>query len=64
MQVESTEVIKAKHEISLSPGAIKLLNEILSSGKKAEIVVVNNHLMIYEVPRSTRKYDVVIPHGE
>ena len=54
----------AKYEISLSPGAIKLLNEILSSGKKAEIVVVNNHLMIYEVPRSTRKYDVVIPHGE
>lgn len=50
----------AKHEISLSPTAIKLLNEILSSGKKAEIVIVNNRLMIYEVPRSTRKYDVTI----
>ena len=49
-----------KHDISLSPAAVKLLNEILSSGKKAEIVVVNNRLMIYEVPRSTRKYDVVI----
>ena len=46
-----------KHQISLSPSAIKLLNEILSNGKKAEIVVVNNR---YEVPRSTRKYDVVI----
>lgn len=50
----------AKHKIVLSPTAIKLLNEILSDGKKAEIVVVNNRLMIYEVPRSTRKYDVVI----
>ena len=50
----------AKREISLSPSAVRLLNEILSSGKKAEIVVVNNRLMIYEVPRSTRKYDVVV----
>lgn len=49
-----------KHKISLSEKAIQLLNEILSSGKKAEVVVVNNRLMIYEVPRSTRKYDVVI----
>ena len=50
----------AKHEISLSPAAIRLINEILSSGKKAEVVVINNRLMIYEVPRSTRKYDVTI----
>lgn len=49
-----------KREISLSPSAIKLVNEILTQGKKAEIVIVNNRLMIYEVPRSTRKYDVVI----
>lgn len=50
----------AKHEISLSPTAIKQINDSLSAGKKVEIVVVNNRLMIYEVPRSTRKYDVVI----
>lgn len=49
-----------KQEISLSPKAVRLINEILSNGKKAEIVIVNNRLMIYEVPRSTRKYDVVI----
>lgn len=50
----------AKQEISLSPRAVNLINEILSSGKRVEIVVVNKHLMIYEVPRSTRKYDVLI----
>ena len=50
----------SKHVVSLSPTAIDLLNKILSGGKKAEVVVVNNRLMIYEVPRSTRKYDVII----
>ncbi len=52
-----------KHEISLSPTAIRLINEILSGGKKVEIVVVNNRLMIYEVPRSTRKYDITITNA-
>ena len=50
----------AKHEISLSPEAVQLLNEILSAGRKAEIMVVNDRLMIFDVPRSTRKYNKVI----
>ena len=52
-----------KHEISLSPTAIKQIEEILSSGRDVQAAVRNGHLVIWEIG-SKKKYDVVVtqPH--
>lgn len=51
-----------KREISLSPKAIQTINEILSSGKKVRISVVDRRLRITEVVEGTKvKYDVMLP---
>lgn len=51
-----------KREISLSPKAIQVINEILSSGKKVRISVVGQRLRITEVVEGTKvRYDVMIP---
>ena len=51
-----------KHEISLSPAAVKQIEEILSSGHGAELKVVREkrgtRLLIKETTAKT-KYDVV-----
>lgn len=47
-------------QISLSPNAVKVINEIVSSGKTAEVKEKNGHLSIYEVPKSKKKYEVVV----
>lgn len=49
-----------KQEISLSPKAIKIINEILSRGKGVDISLVGRRLRISEVD-DTLKYDVMIP---
>ena len=48
-----------KHEISLSPTAIRQIEEILSSGRDVQAAVRNGHLVIWEVG-SKKKYDVVV----
>lgn len=52
-----------KHEISLSPTAVKQIEEILSSGRDVQAAVRNGHLVIWEVG-SKKRYDVVVtqPH--
>lgn len=51
-----------KHEISLSPTAIKLINEMLSDGKIVEIDVhrKTHELMIFEKLPAKMKYRVVV----
>lgn len=53
-----------KTEISLSPGAVKTINEILTNGKEAQIAVRNNRLIVWE-SQSKKKYEVVVaqPRG-
>ncbi len=52
----------AKREISLSPKAVQIINEILSNGKKVRISVVGNRLRITEVVEGIKvKYDVMVP---
>lgn len=47
-------------QISLSQNAVNIINEIVSSGKTAEVREKNGHLAIYAVPKSTKKYEVVV----
>lgn len=49
-----------KQEISLSPKAYKIINEILSRGKGVNISVIGRRIRIIEVDE-TLKYDVMIP---
>lgn len=51
-----------KQEISLSPKAIAVVNELLSSGSRVQIDYDprSKELKIYEVPRMKTKYRVVI----
>ena len=46
-------------EITLSPKAVKEINEILSRGKGVEIAVRNGKLVVWEL-NSKKKYEVVI----
>lgn len=46
-------------EISLSPKAVKEINEILSRGKGVEIAVRNGKLVIWEM-NSKKKYEVAV----
>lgn len=48
-----------KPEISLSPIAVKQMEEILSAGKGLEARVINGRLVIWETV-SKKKYDVVV----
>ena len=48
-----------KLEISLSPIAVKQIENILSSGKGVEMRVINGHLVIWETS-SKKQYDVVV----
>ena len=48
-----------KHEISLSPVAVKQMEEILSAGKGLEARVMNGLLVIWETA-SKKKYEVVV----
>lgn len=48
-----------KTEISLSPIAVKQMEEILSAGKGLEARVMNGRLVIWETA-SKKKYDVVV----
>ena len=45
--------------ISLSPNAVSIINELLSSGKDVQIAVRNRKLIIWET-HSTKKYEVVV----
>ena len=49
-----------KQEISLSPKAIQIINEILSRGNAADVSLVGRRLRILEVSEKL-KYDVMIP---
>ena len=46
-------------EITLSPKAVKEINEILSRGKGVEIAVRNGKLFIWEM-NSKKKYEVAV----
>lgn len=46
-------------EITLSPKAVKEINEILSRGKGVEIAVRNGKLVIWEM-NSKKKYEVTV----
>ena len=46
-------------EITLSPKAVKEINEILSRGKGVEIAVRNGKLVIWEM-NSKKKYEVAV----
>lgn len=48
-----------KLEISLSPSAVKQMEEILSAGKGLEARVINGRLVIWETA-SKKKYEVVV----
>lgn len=50
-----------KQEISLSPKAIRTINEILSSGRAVRISLVGQRLRIMEVSGEKVKYDAMIP---
>ena len=54
-----------KHEISLSPVAVKTVNELLSSGSRVQLDYDprSGELKIYEVPRMKTKYRVVVTGG-
>lgn len=55
----------AKTEISLSPKAVQTINELLTSGARAQIDYDprTGELKIYEVPRMKTKYKVVVAAG-
>ena len=46
-------------EITLSPKAVKEINEILSRGKGVEFAVRNGKLVIWEM-NSKKKYEVAV----
>ena len=46
-------------EITLSPKAVKEINEILSRGKGVEIAVRNGKLVIWEM-NSKKKYEIAV----
>lgn len=52
----------AKPEISLSPTAIRIINELLTKGEEVKIDVnrKTNELMVYRVPRKHLAYKVVV----
>lgn len=54
-----------KTEISLSPKAVQTINELLTSGARAQIDYDprTGELKIYEVPRMKTKYKVVVAAG-
>ena len=54
-----------KTEISLSPTAVKTVNELLSSGSRVQLDYDprTKELKIYEVPRLKTKYRAVITTG-
>lgn len=51
-----------KREISLSPKAIQIINDLLSDGQEVKIDVnpKTNELMIFKVPRKKMEYKVVV----
>lgn len=56
--------ISMKREISLSPGAVRIINEILSNGNTVQISLVGNRLRITEQRKGNVKYDVTIPDAD
>ena len=52
---------KLKREISLSPKAIHVINEILSNGNRVNISLVGQRLRITEIASEKVKYDTMIP---
>ena len=52
----------AKHEISLSPTAVSIINRLLSAGEEVKIDVnqKTKELMIFRVPRKKLEYRVVV----
>lgn len=52
----------AKHEISLSPHAINVINHLLSNGEEVKLDVnpKTHELMIFRVPRKKLEYKVVV----
>ena len=54
-----------KQEISLSPKAVALINELLTQGARVQIDYDprNGELKIYEAPRLKTKYKVVVNAG-
>ena len=55
----------AKPEISLSPQAIKTINELLTHGNRVQVDFnpKTGELAIYRVPRLEMKYRVVVTAG-
>ena len=53
---------KTKHEISLSPHAINVINHLLSNGEEVKLDVnpKTHELMIFRVPRKKLEYKVVV----
>lgn len=51
-----------KHEISLSPTAVGIINGLLSNGEEVKLDVnpKTNELMIFRVPRKKLEYKVVV----
>lgn len=60
--VESREGEKLKTEISLSPKAVSIINELLTNGNEVKIDVnrKTGELMIFQVPRKKLEYRVVV----
>lgn len=54
-----------KQEISLSPKAVDMVNELLSSGSRVQLDFDprSRELKVYEVPRLKTKYRVVVAAG-
>lgn len=50
-----------KREISISPAAVRIINEILTNGNQVQISLVGSRLRITEQRRGNVKYDVMIP---
>lgn len=59
---KSREGEKLKTEISLSPKAVSIINELLTNGNEVKIDVnrKTGELMIFQVPRKKLEYKVVV----
>lgn len=56
-------VNNVKREISISPAAVRVINEILNNGNAVQISLVGSRLRITEQRKGNVKYDVMIPDG-
>lgn len=52
----------SKHDISLSPSAVSIINRLLSNGEEVKLDVnpKTHELLIFKVPRKKLEYRVVV----